>query len=70
MKYHYEAGTRAATMTDADSLSRQIERAKRLAASMTSETERIGFEAMASEFQRELQLVEARQKGDVRTPGT
>jgi hypothetical protein len=45
-------------MTDADNLRRQIERAKRLAASMTSETERIGLEAMASEFQRKLQLVE------------
>jgi hypothetical protein len=45
-------------MTDADNLRRQIERAKRLAASMTSEIERIGFEAMASEFKRELQLVE------------
>jgi hypothetical protein len=55
-------------MTDADNLRRQIERAKRLAASMTSETDRIRFEAMASEFKRELQLVEARQKGD--WPGT
>jgi hypothetical protein len=48
-------------MTDADNLRNQIERAKRFAASMTSETERIRFEKMASEFQRELQLVEARQ---------
>jgi hypothetical protein len=47
-------------MTDPDNLRRQIERAKRFAASMTSETERIRFEGMASEFQRELQLVEAK----------
>jgi hypothetical protein len=51
-------------MTDPDNLRRQIERAKRLAASMNSETDRIGFEAMASAFQRELQLVEARQSDD------
>jgi hypothetical protein len=57
-------------MTDADNLRSQIERAKRFANSMTSETERIRFEAMASDFKRELQLVEARQKGDVRRPGT
>jgi hypothetical protein len=47
-------------MTDADTLRSQIERAKRFAASMTSETERIRFEAMASELRRELQLVEVR----------
>jgi hypothetical protein len=57
-------------MTDADNLRSQIERAKRFANSMTGETERIRFEAMASDFKRELQLVEARQKGDVRRPGT
>jgi hypothetical protein len=48
-------------MTDADNLRSQIERAKRFAASMTSETERVRFEAMASDLRRELQLVEARQ---------
>jgi hypothetical protein len=48
-------------MTDADNLRRQIERAKRFANSMTSGTERIRFEAMASDFRRELQLVEVRQ---------
>jgi hypothetical protein len=48
-------------MTDADNPRNQIERAKRFAASMTSETERIRFEAIASEFRRELQLVEVRQ---------
>ena len=51
----------AATLTDADNLRNQIERAKRFAASMTSETERNRFEAIASELRRELQLVEARQ---------
>jgi hypothetical protein len=51
-------------MTDADHLRNQIERAKRFARSMTSEAERVRFEAMASEFQRELQLVEARQPDD------
>ena len=55
-------------MTDADNLRRQIERAKRFASSITSETERIRFEAMASEFQRELQLVEARQPDDCQKP--
>jgi hypothetical protein len=45
-------------MTDADNLRRQIERAKRFAASMTSEIEQIRFEAMASQLRRELQLVE------------
>jgi hypothetical protein len=50
-----------AAMTDADNLRSQIERAKRFAASMTSETERIKFEAMASDLGRELQLVEVRQ---------
>jgi hypothetical protein len=55
-------------MTDADNLRRQIERAKRFAASITSETDRIRFEAMASEFQRELQLVEARQPDDCQKP--
>jgi hypothetical protein len=52
-------------MTDADNLRNQIERAKRFARSMTSETDRARFEAMASEFQRELQLVEARRQPDV-----
>jgi hypothetical protein len=47
-------------MTDADNLRSQIERAKRFANSMTSETERIRFEAMASDLRRELQLVEVR----------
>jgi hypothetical protein len=49
--------SRGDKMTDAAT---QIERAKRFAASMTSETERIRFEAMASELRRELQLVEVR----------
>ena len=48
-------------MTDADNLRSQIERAKRFANSMTSETERIRFETIASALRRELQLVEARQ---------
>ena len=48
-------------MTDADDLRSQIERAKRFAALMTSENERIRFEAIASELRRELQLVEVRQ---------
>jgi hypothetical protein len=48
-------------MTDADNLRNQIEGAKRFAASMTSETERIRFETIASALRRELQLVEARQ---------
>ena len=48
-------------MSDADNLRNQIERAKRFAASMTSETERIRFETIASALRRELQLVEARQ---------
>ena len=47
-------------MTDADNLRNQIERAKRFAASVTSENERIRFEAIASELRRELQLVEVR----------
>jgi hypothetical protein len=55
----------AVLMTDADNLRNQIERAKRFARSMTSETDRARFEAMASEFQRELQLVEARRQPDV-----
>jgi hypothetical protein len=55
-----ESNQGAAAMTDADNLRNQIERAKRFAASMTSETERIRFEAIASEFRRELQLVEVR----------
>jgi hypothetical protein len=45
-------------MTDPDTLRSQIERAERVAASVTSETERIRFEAMASELRRKLQLVE------------
>jgi hypothetical protein len=48
-------------MTDADNLRNQIERAKRFAASVTNENERIRFEAIASELRRELQLVEVRQ---------
>jgi hypothetical protein len=48
-------------MSDADTLRSQIERAKRFAASMTNETERFRFEAMASDLRRELQLVEVRQ---------
>jgi hypothetical protein len=48
-------------MTHADNLRSEIERAKRFAASMTSETERIRFEATASDLRRELQLVEVRQ---------
>ena len=44
-------------MTHADNLRSEIERA----ASMTSETERIRFEAIASDLRRELQLVEVRQ---------
>jgi hypothetical protein len=48
-------------MSDADNLRNQIERAKPFAASMTGETERIKFEAMASDLRRELQLVEVRQ---------
>ena len=48
-------------MTDADNLRSQIERAKRFAASMTSESEQIRFEAMASDLGRELQLAEVRQ---------
>jgi hypothetical protein len=48
-------------MTHADNLRNQIERAKRFAASMTSETERIRFETIASDLRRELQLVEVRQ---------
>jgi hypothetical protein len=52
---------RAAVMTDADNLRNQIERAKRFAASVTSENEWIRFEAIASELRRELQLVEVRQ---------
>jgi hypothetical protein len=48
-------------MTDADNQRNQIERAKRFTASMTSETERIRFETIASELRRELQLVEVRQ---------
>jgi hypothetical protein len=55
-------------MTDANHLRRQIERAKRFAASLTSETDRRKFEALASEFQRELQLVEARQPDDGQKP--
>jgi hypothetical protein len=43
-------------MTDADNLRNQIERAKRFAASVTNENERIRFEAIASELRRELQL--------------
>jgi pilus assembly protein Flp/PilA len=46
------------SMTDPDTLRSQIERAERVAASVTSETERIRFEAMASELRRKLQLVE------------
>ena len=53
-------------MTDVDILRSQIERAKRFAASMTSETERIRFEAMESDFRRELQLVLGRQSSDER----
>jgi hypothetical protein len=48
-------------MTHADNLRSEIERAKRFAASMTSEAERIRFEAIASDLRRELQLVEVRQ---------
>jgi hypothetical protein len=48
-------------MSDADNLRSQIERAKRFAASMTSEAERNRFEAIASDLRRELQLVEVRQ---------
>jgi hypothetical protein len=55
-------------MTDAGHLRSQIERAKRFARSMTSETDRMKFEALASEFQRELQLVEARRPDDQRAP--
>jgi hypothetical protein len=47
-------------MSDADNLRSQIERAKRFAASMTSEAERNRFEAIASDLRRELQLVEVR----------
>jgi hypothetical protein len=56
-----EPNQRAAVMSDADNLRNQIERAKRFAASVTSENERIRFEAIASELRRELQLVEVRQ---------
>ena len=58
----------ATLMTDAGYLRNQIERAKRFARSMTSETDRIKFEALASEFQRELQLIEASQPDDQRAP--
>jgi hypothetical protein len=51
----------AATVTDADRLRNQIERAERFAASMTSETEQNRFEAIASDLRRELQLVEMRE---------
>jgi hypothetical protein len=37
-------------VTDADNLRNQIARAKRFAASMTSETERIRFETMPAAF--------------------
>jgi hypothetical protein len=56
-KVHGESSQGAATMFDADNLRNQIERAKRIAASVTSENERIRFEETGSELLRELQLV-------------
>jgi hypothetical protein len=50
--------SRGDKMSDADTLRSQIERAKRFAVSMTSETERLRFETMVSDLRRELQLVE------------
>ena len=53
-------------MSDVDAMRNQIERAKRFAASMTSEAERIRFETIASDLRRELRLVEVRQSSHER----
>lgn len=47
-------------MPDVEVLISQLERARRFAAAMTNDAERSRFEAIAAEFQRELDRVEER----------
>ena len=44
-------------MPNVDMLLAQIERAKRFASAMTNDTERMRFEAMAAEYQYELDSI-------------